>query len=503
MAGRKKRNAATLVSLLLTLVLLIGFYIWYSGRDTGINETKTVQKDTISLASVKTEQISTLHYVAQDADLTLISEDGIWKSEANPERPINQDNVKNMITLVNKVEALRVVNEQPEDLGEYGLLTPAVYLQVTLKDGTTLTLQLGDEATGEGNYALVNEDKKVYLMESSYSNGLGFSDADMTAVEASPTITAENIHHIDVTNRDGKDFELLYDPENTLDNTGTGMFAWVIKKPVKDPITADGSKVTELLPNYSNFNFINCINYNSDNLESYGLSDPKASIFVEYYEYYTETLDKPETDPTTGKEITEKTYYDDKNIKIYIGNQDESGNYYVKKEGSNAVYTMNADSIDKMLQVDAFTLINHFISIPTINSLDKVDIIIDGTPYTMEIKRKTVKNDASEDETQATYYYNGNEVEEAVFKDVYQIMITAGYDAEIKGDYAPTGAEPYLTISYHLNDDKATTLTASYLPYDDSFYAVDTGSTIRYFADKRKIDAIANAIKEFKATVTE
>lgn len=170
----------------------------------------------------------------------------------------------------------------------------------------------------------------------------------------------------------------------------------------------------------------------------------------------------------------------------------------MKKEGSNAVYTMSASIIDKMLQTDAFSVINSFICIPNIEGVDKINIDIGGTPYTMEIKRSTVTSDDGTQKTEAVYYYNGNVVTEGDFKNVYQAMISASYDAEIKGAVAGS-KEPYMTISYHITGENENTVTASYLPYDDNFYLVDTGSTIRFFADKRKIDNIANTIMEFKA----
>jgi hypothetical protein len=77
-------------------------------------------------------------------------------------------------------------------------------------------------------------------------------------------------------------------------------------------------------------------------------------------------------------------------------------------------------------------------------------------------------------------------------------MIGAGYDAEIKKEVSVENVEPFLVITYHLNDKDKTSVTTSYLPYDEIFYIVDTGEVIRFFADKREIDDIAKAVIEFK-----
>ncbi|MBH1940319.1 DUF4340 domain-containing protein [Mobilitalea sibirica] len=510
MSKRKRKNAITLISLLLTLVVLIGFYLWYVNKDKASDHTKNAketeqEEKELVLTTMDPDKLTSLHMVNAEADLQLVKDGDTWKSETDPNRPINQTYVNNMINLIDEIKAERIINESVENLEEYGLKDPDIYVSAEQADGKSLTLQFGIEAIGgKGYYALVNQDNKVYLLNTSYGVGFNYSDIEMTAVEPGPTINTEHIHHIVIENRDGNDFELLYDPENKLDYTPSDMFSWVILKPYEEGYLADGSKVSELLGNYGSFQYNTCVDYQSEELGKYGLEDPVASLYVGYYEYYTQTLDKPETDEKTGEEITEKTYYDTKEYKIYVGNSDGNGNYYVRKEGSNAVYTMKATEVDKMLHVDAFSIMSSFIILPNIETVNRIDIEIDGIPYTMEIERIKEKNEDGEEETKSIYYYNGREVEEDIFKDVYQVMIAAAYDAEMKEEINAEGIKPFLTISYHIvgNNGEAKVLTASYLPYDDSFYLIRKGeedSILHFFADKRKIDKIANAIKEFKA----
>lgn len=506
MSKRKKKNLITIISLLLALVLLIVFYFWYSNRNASnekkASETTENGEKGETLVTMDMTLINSLHFTNKDADMKLVLEDQVWKSEETPDQPINQSYVQNMIKILSEVKALRVISEDPQDLSEYGLTEPEIYVQAVQSDGKTLTLKLGDEAAGgEGYYSLVNDDKTVYLIDITYGTGLGYSNTDMTAVEDAPTIKAEEIYHIEVINRDGEDFELLDDRDGKYGDIGNGLFSWKILKPYEEGYTADSSKVSEkLLPNYLSFKFLTCVDYSGKDLSKYGLEDPAASVLVEYEEVHIETLEEPKKDPNTGEEITEETTKEDKSFKIYVGNSDNAGNYYVRREGDNAVYTMKMEEIDKMLDVDAFSVMSSFITIPNIDHIDKIDVQIDGKTYTMSIERETVKNESGEQEIKATYYYNGNTVEEDVFKDVYQIMIAAGYDAEIKEEVDAEGIKPYLTISYYLNTEGNKVCTTSYLPYDDSFYLVDNGNPIRFFADKRDIDAVVNSIQEFKRT---
>ncbi|HKL80281.1 MAG TPA: DUF4340 domain-containing protein [Mobilitalea sp.] len=506
MSKRKKKNAITLIFLLLALVLLIVFYIWYSGRDKAVEENDSTanrqeegaakEDASLNLATMDPTLIDTLHFSNPEVDLTLVCKEEVWKSEANPERPINQENVSKMLNILVNVKAQRLISEKPEDLGEYGLSEPRISVEAFQSDGKTLTLKVGDKAVGvEGYYARVNEEDAVYLLAVGYGTEFSYTDTDMTAVAEDPVITSDNIFHIEVMKKDGDNFELLYDTENTLDGTGSGLFPWVILKPYEEGYAADSSKVSEVLPSFSTFDFIACVDYSGVNLDKYGLEDPTASILVEYYEYYTMTLETPETDPNTGEEITEKTYYEAKNIKIHVGSADNTGNYYVRLDGDNLVYTMPAEDIEGMLTVDPFKVISSFISLQNIESIDRIDVEIEGQPYTMEIKRETITNDAGEADTKATYYYNGKTVQEDVFKGVYQVMIAAGYDAKIMEAVDTEGVTPFMTISYQAKG-KILNKT-SYLPYNESFYIIDNGGQIRFFADKRKIDNIADRIVKF------
>jgi hypothetical protein len=500
MTKRKKRNAITMVSLLLALAVLIGVYLWYINRDV-TEDTADTTTETISLGSVDTEQISTLHYIGKDADLTFILQENVWISKDEPDRPINQDNVSNMINAITDITATRLVTEAPEDLAEFGLAEPAGYLQAVQKDGTVVTLQIGDQVIGaSGYYALVNDDNKVYMVTTSCGTALEYTNLEMTQVQAATEITAENIYHLDISNRDGKDFEIVYDPDKKYEESSSAVFSWVMLKPYEEGYNANDEKVTDLLANYATFEYTSCVDYTGKDLSQYGLEDPLASIDVGYYVTSTETLDEPVTDPDTGEETTEKTVNTENELKIYVGNLDENGEYYVRAEGSDTVYTMAADTVNTMIQVDAFSIVSPYVCIPNIDDVDKITVNADGVINTMEIKRTSSTNTDGEEETVATYYHNDKEVTEDLFKGIYQDIIVAQYDAEAKEVTDTTGMDPYMTITYQLNDDKSTQLTASFIPYDDSFYLVDTGTGARFYADKRKVEAIATAVAAFVGT---
>lgn len=501
MAKRKKRNAITMVSLLLALTALIAFYIWYDNRPTEeeVEETTPI----IELATIDTEQLSSLHYVKDDADITFIKQDEVWISKDEPDRPINQDRIKTILNAFDVIEAKRIIMEKAENLADYGLAEPVASLEAVMNDGTKVTVKIGNSAgSSEGYYGLVNDDSTVYLLPVVMGNALQYNNTQMTAVENGPDITATNITRISIDYRDSEDFELVYSEGDKLDNTGSKMYDWWILKPYGEGFSADSTAVSNFQSNYTSFDYVNCVDYKGEDLSLYGLDNPMATIEIGYYETRTETLETPEKDPETGEEIKEKTYKDDYQFKAFIGNKDEDGNYYIRQDGSNYIYTIKATSIDKMLEIDVFSLLNHYVLIPNIEYVDEISIEYDGSTDKMSIKRVTEKNEDGKDEVKATYYFNGKEVEEKDFKSLYQKLIAVQYDAQAK---EPVGKKDkaVATLKFHTFGDYETTFAASYVPYNDSFYLVEKGENAIFLVDKRKVDDVLKAVKEFTGEASE
>jgi hypothetical protein len=491
MAKRKKRNAVTLVFLLLALAALIAVYIWYGNRPVADDTQEAAP--TIDLATIDTTKVTSLHYVREDADLTLTQQDGTWISKDEPGRPINQDYVKAILNAINDINADRIISEKPENLADYGLSEPAASLEATASDGTAVTLKIGNEAGASlGYYGLVNTDGIVYLLPIEIGTALQYNNIQMTAVPESPGITASDICYLNIDSRDGEDYEIKNTDGSELDNMGSSLYTWQILKPYGEGYSADSSKISEIQSNYTGFSYKSCVDYKGTDLSLYGLDNPAAAIAIGYYEAAATPTPDSGTDSQTARKVSE--------YKIYVGNKDAEDNYYVRIDGSDAVYTIGASSIDKMLQLDAFSLLNHYVLIPNIDTVDRITADIGTTGYTMSIERTSKKDDDGNETTAAAYYFNDKEVEEDAFKSLYTTMVSAQYDAEIKGDAAVEGVAPVMTLSYHIFGDKERTLTASFLPYDDSFYIVKKEDGARFFADKRAIDAIAAAIGGFTGT---
>lgn len=504
MAKRKKKNAITLGILVLLLAALLGTYFWYDNDKKSKEKTEAQEKQTIDLAKVDAAQVESLHYVKGATDLTFLLTGEVWVEQNDQQRPMNQEHITAMLNAIKDLKADRLIMKSPENLSDYGLEQPQAILTATKKDKSTVTVKLGNKTTdSSGYYGMVNEDNTVYLLPTQMGSALQYDDQQMTALPEAPSITAENITHIAIDNRTGEDFELLNSEEEKLDNTGSNMSSWQFLKPYGEGYTADSSKISELQAKYTTFTYLNCVDYKGEDLKKYGLDDPAATVSVGYYVSSTQALPTPETDPDTGKEVTEKTIKEPYEYKLSIGNQDNEGNYYVKTQDSASVYTMASDSIDAMLKINAFDLVNTYILLPSIDHVDHITAQVGKTVYQMDIDHKTTADKDGKTENTATYTFNGKTADEGAFKSLYQQLIGITYDAETPGDVTAADTAPYLTLTYHIFGDNERTISAAFLPYDDNFYIVKKNGETRFFADKRAVEDIAKALSSFTGKAKE
>ena len=93
------------------------------------------------------------------------------------------------------------------------------------------------------------------------------------------------------------------------------------------------------------------MDYRSKDLKEYGLDYPKTAVTVSY----VNSDDSTDTSTDTAAAETKDEYT------LYFGNMDETGeNYYVRLDGSNLVYLLDAKTVSSLLDVDVFSLIEKY-----------------------------------------------------------------------------------------------------------------------------------------------
>lgn len=217
------------------LALLAGG-VWWSNRAKKAEEGKPRPDEPPKILTLAEDQIRRIEIRKKDAELTVIEKNdaGNWEMKAPRPLRIDRDAVSSMTSTLSSLNSDRLIEEKAEDLAPYGLQQPALELVVTLKDGKTHKLYIGDETpTGGGFYARLDGDPRVFTIASWNKTSLDKSWQDLRDKRLL-TFDQDKLLRVELTAK-GQTIEFGKNAQNE----------WQILKP--RPLRADSFQVEELI----------------------------------------------------------------------------------------------------------------------------------------------------------------------------------------------------------------------------------------------------------------
>lgn len=498
MAVGKKQKGRNLILLFILMLVMIGALIFVTGYNKEKETNKADTSEDISvIVKTDTTLIKAIHFNMPENEMTLILNDqGTWLNFLDEKFPLNQTYASNMAKAFASITATRTITEDISDLSEFGLNEPVATITATLKDDSTIKVCIGDEVpvTG-GYYATLNDDGKVYIISDSFYTNFDYTMAQMTEVEKIPSITAENITKLSVVDKEKQSFEVVYDEDSPVDLSGFSNY--IINKPYSTPVPADADAIITLFGNYSGMTFSSCVDYKGSDLSKYGLDKPTKEIHVSYYEDVTEETEDTDADKNnSSSNSTQSTTKVNHELTLYIGGMDENGDYYAKLKDSNAINIISAGTVSTLTEIVSYDNTYKYVNLINLDAVDSMDINVEDTSYHLSINRETKTVDGDETKV-ATYYVNDKNMEEDTFKSLYQVIIGPVTEREIPKEQTITTDLPYMTVTYHLTTQEEP-LVIKYLPYDQSYYAVNTNGVQYFLTDMRKVKEISDILKAAK-----
>ena len=166
----------------LTVVLLgLGSYIYFfqsfqSKRSPGSGKAKPKAID------IPKDEIEQFVIKSASGDVSTVTKaGGSWQITTPLTAPADETLIARILTLISSLEITRVVDENPTDLGQYGLAPPQV--EVTLETSGavgTLRLLLGANATvGNNVYAQLSSGPRVILIASDVQDAVNKTTFDL------------------------------------------------------------------------------------------------------------------------------------------------------------------------------------------------------------------------------------------------------------------------------------------------------------------------------------
>ena len=174
------RGLKSTIALFLFLVGLgayIYFVTWKKTGDTGA----AAKKDPV-FAGIEADKIEALTVKSATGDVTSLEKaSDKWRIVAPVAVPAADSDVMTVTSALGQMEIVRVIDEKPADLKEYGLAAPRIEVEFKSSGGKPSgKIVIGDKTpTGASLYAKRNDEPRVFLIAGYQENSLNKSTFDL------------------------------------------------------------------------------------------------------------------------------------------------------------------------------------------------------------------------------------------------------------------------------------------------------------------------------------
>jgi uncharacterized protein DUF4340 len=214
----------------------LGGLLYWSNRSEEAKAGKPDPKAAPKILDLKETEIKQIEIRHRDGETTVLSRDGSGKWSITAPQPLTADQsaVGAVATAVSTLSSDRVVDENASNLPSYGLDPAHIGITLTMTDGKTRVLRIGEDTPTEGDtYAMLDGDKRLFTIASSNKTGLDKQSKDLRE---------KHLLVFDQDKLSRVELEVAGKPPLEFGRAGTD---WQILKP--KPMRADGFQVDELV----------------------------------------------------------------------------------------------------------------------------------------------------------------------------------------------------------------------------------------------------------------
>lgn len=483
-AGGKKPRGKLLVLVLMILVLAAAAGVYYGTdllapeadetqpTETEVTSVRLIERaksdlDSVTIAQKGAEPYTVLNKIEYDEEGKAVEKE---EGDTSPDyeiadQPYFSVKASQLSSMMSYAAALTADSalEEVKELSEYGLDQPSLQVDIAYKDGSKSVLYYGDKApTGGGYYARMEGDERVFLISSGSYSAFNKSLNSLHTVELPATITSDAVNGL-LIEQEGKEtieFQVITETDDIQ-----SINSLKIVQPVR--YDAHSTRASELLESVCAITIKSYAGHaeTEEELAQYGLTAPRAHILLKGSE---------------GQQLD-----------VHVGDALDK-QYYVTVDDTGDVYLMDSSALDFLGNVRLPYLIDQFINLVNITSIDGLTIQGNGESYALGIERVVIPaeetEDKEEDETAESFFFDGEVTEEKKFKGLYQSIIGTLAD-KVSDDMYLTG-DVAVTVTYHLTNGKDFVI--EYLEYNDEYYAARREGLTLLLIKKDKVNAMLN-----------
>ena len=225
----------SLLAAVIVLAALTSTLFWSNHHKSAESSADTSIESSPKIMTVQQAEVMGLSIRYKGSDSVALSRNdaGQWQIIAPKTLAADQDAVSSVLSTLSSLNSGRLVEDKASNLEQYGLAQPPMELEITNKDKKTQHLLIGDDTpTGNGAYAMVGGDSRVFTLASYNKSALLKSVNDLRDKRLL-TFDSDKVSGIELTAR------------KQIVAFGRSKDQWQIVKP--KPFRADRSQVEDLL----------------------------------------------------------------------------------------------------------------------------------------------------------------------------------------------------------------------------------------------------------------
>lgn len=460
----KKIN--NLLILAISIVILLSFYFILKSRPNDTIEKSQGSTKSITLLELEPEQITKMTLKSENNLIRFEKQKNQWVANFN--FPLIQSEIDDLANTFKSLNAELIIEEEPADLEQYGLKQPSVIIEVATENENESKIMYLGELTPSGNdyYLKLETDPAVYTIPRYIGakfkmSPAGFRDHNLTEVNF------EKINYLKFSWLDKPILEIKLDTSDSkLNQFGIGI--WRMVKPYHDevPVTTDKFQQRILNTLSSITKAEKFIDDNPSDLARYGLDKPQGELLIKD---------------------------EDSVFHLLIGKPMDEDFIFCKKSGLNSIFTVRKSNL-KIINIKPFELIEKFVFIPYIEDVDQITLSGLGFNHSFTIDHQKKADSKDDSETPDNIYkINGKQIEERLFKSIYQNFIGLLIESECPSQLK--NKVPVLHLTYHLNKGSKRQMDIKFIPYNFDFYAVSRNGLIDFLISKDQVEKTLQKIK--------
>jgi hypothetical protein len=405
-----------------------------------------IQNSDETILAIAADDVTTLSWEVDDSSYAF-HKDGSWLYDEDEAFPVSESKIASLLSMFEDFGVSFII-ENVEDFGQYGLDDPVGTINIATAD-QEITLTLGDFSTMDSERYVSIGDGNVYLVSTDPYDTFNVELSSLIENDEIPNITAAT----EIVYSGAESGDVVYD-EN-LDSDCTSDVYYLEQDSAKLPLDTDNvsSYLSKLY--YMSLSDYATYNASTDDLVSYGLSDPELTLVISYKDddeveqSVQISLGRTEEQKSAAEADSEDTGASyDTDTSSGVGG-------YLRVGQSAIVYELSETNYEALLGISYDSLRHKDVFVADFSAVEKMVVELDGEEYTIL---------ASGDTDSRTYTYADNEIDITDIKSALTALSADSFTTEA----ASGEQEISLTLYVAKDDDSESIITITLYREDGS-----------------------------------